>query len=311
MSKVNLSVNDVTHMFEKDEINVENYFPFYPLNSPGMPEPGFHFLQHAEALAGTADNPEKTKEWFLKYLYLRSLWDPTKRMFPVVVNGNTEYTSLVPGHMWDSSDYGPMLPPSDYDKPKVMLVGKMPTSEDFEHMRNFSGDAGALLKEILSHNGVPEEEFSWWYVCNTVRWPQLNPQSGALSQKWIKDCLPLIHQEIRLWQPDYILCFGAEATKSICGKSNTLKSMTGRWISVDFLRNLPEEEPVTHTAKVMAITSPTVVLRATEKLPQFESSLKKFIQLIRGDDFMAAADYDIQVVRDANALGVFIDEALA
>ena len=311
MSKVDLSVDNVSRIFDKEDLSFEKHFPFYPLNSPGMPEPGFHFMQHAAALAGAADNPQKTQEWFLKYLYLRSLWDPTKRMFPVIVNGNTEYTSLVPGHMWDSPDYGPMLPPSDYDKPRVMVVGKMPMSDDFELMRNLSGAAGELVRDILENNGVSEDEYAWWYVCNIVRWPQLNPQSGALSQKWIKDCLPLLHQEIRLWQPDYILCFGAEAAKAVCGKSNTLKSMAGRWVSLDFNRNLPDEEPEIHTAKAMAIMSPSAVLRSTEKLPQFEASLKKFVQLVRGVDFMKAADYDIQVVTDAETLAGFVDEALA
>jgi len=311
MARVNLSIDSVSRIFDKEYAGSAAQFPFYPLNSPGMPAPGFHFMQHAAALAGAADNPLQTQEWFLKYLYLRSLWDPTKRMFPVAVNGNTEYTALVPGHMWDSSDYGPMLPPSDYDKPRVMIVGKMPTSDDFEQLRNLSGAAGDVVKDILANNGVPPAEYAWWYVCNIVRWPQLNPQSGALSQKWVKDCLPLFHQEVRLWQPDYILCLGAEASKAVCGKSNTLKSMAGRWVSLDFQRNLPGEDSVIHTAKAMAIMSPSAVLRSTEKLPQFESSLKKFLQLVRGVDFMRSDNYDIQVVTDAEKLAGFIDEALA
>ena len=94
-----------------------------------------------------------------------------------------------------------------------------------------------------------------------MRWPHLSPQGGTLPQAWIKDCLPLLHEELRILRPDYILCLGAEATKAICGKSVSLQGMVGRHVEYTFPVNLLGEEPVEHVAKVMAVTHPASVAR--------------------------------------------------
>jgi len=316
-----LNATDIEAIFSNNENNeTASRFPFYPLNSPGIPLPGPDFIEHAQALGdspaivtkGRGSNAEvKEFGWFIKNLYLRALWAPDRQMFPVDVSGRTEHAKMVPGHMWGADEIGPVVPPITHEFPRVMVVGKMPGPADVAQNKNMCGDAGDLFKNILQKCGVTEEEYQWWYMCNVVRWPELNPQGGALSQRWIKDCLPILHQEFRLWQPDYILCLGSESTKAICGSKNTLKSMAGRWIEIDIPRHEQGAPAVYHKAKVMAVTNPKAVLRSTDQLSSFEAAVTQFVKLLRGEDFTREHEYEIQVVKDGETLGAIVEEVIA
>lgn len=298
-----LSFNDLQAIFDGDQRNAfAREYPIYPFTAPGMPPPGPNFIAHAKALGD--DDPVRANKqkqieevgFRLKCLYLRCLYDNNFEL-PVVVKGRTEQARVIPGHYWGYTANGPaILDEKDLNgRSRVMVIGKHPGLEELQQGRNLVGASGDLLRTTLNKLGVPEEESNWWYVCNLVRWQHLDPQGGALPRAWVKDCLPLLHQEFRFVRPDYVLCLGAEAIKHVCGPRYTLSSMIGRYVTVTVPLEDFGEDPQPHDMKVMAVTHPAAVLRATERYPQFEATLKNFVQLTRGEEFTSKTNDDITI----------------
>jgi len=300
-----LGLDDLQAIFRNDEDNeYSRRFPMYPLVSPGMPPPGPDFIAHAKALGdanpyvveGTGKNKRGIEAGFkLQCLYLKALYSNELHM-PIKVKGRTETVRILPGHLWGDHAEGPKYLENEElrGRPRVMVVGKHPGLEEIGEGRNFVGPSGRQLKDTLTALGLSDAELNDWYVCNLVRWMNVNPQSGALPQAWIKDCLPLLHQEIRLYRPDYILCLGAEATKAVI-PGNTVNTMVGRYVErTEMLQEYGEPDDL-HTSKVMAITHPAAVLRTTELYPAFEATLRNFIQLIRGEEFTSAENDNITI----------------
>jgi len=296
---------DYAAIFRGDPNNVRaQRYPMYPLLSPGMPPAGPDFIDHALAIDGNApiqvEGKGKDKHIVsisdtLHRLYLRALYD--KDFSPPIKNkGRVESVKIVLGHIWADEADGPKYLPDAVlnGKPRVMIIGKMPTSEEVSLGRNFTGPSGEYLRESLIHCGVPEDQLADWYVCNLIRWPMPSSMTGAVPAAWIKDCLPLIHQEMRLYKPDYVLCLGAEATKAVCGKEYSVNNMIGRFITKQEPCYEVGEPEIHHEMKIMAITHPAAVLRTTELHQQYEATLRNFVELIKGNNFAVSSDKSVQ-----------------
>jgi len=301
-----LTRDDLEAIFRGDANNAYAMrYPMYPLLSPGMPPAGPNMIAHAKALGDDTpyefegkgkDKRAVSVGYMLQCLYLRCLYD-NEFSLPIKLKGVTEPARVIPGHLWNSAPDGPKYLEDEYleGRPRVMVVGKMPGQEELRDGRNLCGPSGRQLRETLIAIGVDEADLGDWYVCNLVRWAHLNPQSSAVPAAWIKDCLPLLHQDIRFYLPDYILCLGAEATKAVCGSGHTVNNMIGRYIEIEEPLHEPGDEPIMHKMKVMSVTHPAAVLRRTERFPQFEATLRNFSQLIRGEEFTASSDKEITV----------------
>lgn len=313
-----LSRDVLEDIFEGRPNPMAGDFQMYSLMSPGMPVPGPDFVTHAQALGdqlalkvdGTGANKRATEVgWFLKCLYLRALYDDNFHI-PIDVKGTSENVRVVPGHLWDYAVTGPRRPGGD--RPCVMMIGKMPTMEEVRAGRNMVGPTGSFFVERLEEMDVEADEYGSWYVCNLVRWMQVDPRGGSLPSRWIKDCLPLLHQELRLIRPDYILCVGAESTKEVCGTGNNVRNMFGRWIETRIPLHDIGEDPVYHTAKVMAIMQPKLVMTQTELRPQFDRQLENFVRLTRGQEFSDGTDkYTIRYIYKERDLQHYVDWILA
>lgn len=273
-------------------------FPFYPLDAPGMPPPGPDFIQQAtlQATAEPATEPGELRvlsyPWCLNWLHLRALYDPTCAM-PIQHAGKFENVRLLLGHIWGATEMlGPTRP---MDGPVVMVVGKNPGREELGKNLNFCGPTSQFFKTAMADVGIHHEISNNWYVTNLVRWINFDQRSNTLPAKWIKDCLPLLHQELRLVYPDFLLLLGAEATKAVlCNRQirhpdgsvetvsgETLKSMIGRHVELQIPRHASAHEPEEyHTMKVMAITHPAAVCRTPELQDAFKDSLSNFKDLL-------------------------------
>lgn len=289
---------DLEAIFRGDDNNSAALrYAMYPLLSPGMPPPGPDFMAHAQALEDapqlTVEGKGKTKQvtgvgFMLNCLYLRCLYD-NDFYIPVKVKKKPELVRVIPGHLWGGAPDGPKYL-SDEElrgQPRVMIIGKMPKQEELNAGRNLAGPGGELLRDTLIAAGIDEYSLDDWYVCNLIRWANPNTQGNAIPSEWIKDCLPLLHQELRLCRPDYILCLGAEATKHVCGNGCNISNMIGRYVEIEVPLHELGEEPQFHKAKVMAVLDPSSVLRNTEQHPQFEATIRNFAQLSKKQDFTA------------------------
>lgn len=265
---------------------LEEQFPFYPLNSPGMPLPGENFLAASYGLGdpepvyeGRTKKERRLQQWGpnLEYLYRRALYDENFTL-QVKTKSGWKLTSLVPGHIYGDETTGMTGGPRPA---RVMVLGKMPGRDEVEAKRNFVGPASQILFDALEELGVGNEIFDW-YVDNLVHWPQVDDQSDSLPMAHKKDCDVLLQQTLRLVRPEYLLCLGSDASKWLLGTQFGVQSMVGRCQHLTIPVNEPNEEAQYHTIKVMAATHPAAVHRTPELYPEFKDQIGLFISMTNG-----------------------------
>jgi len=268
---------------QRDEL--QQQFPFYPLNSPGIPVPGPNFIAAAVAMGdeepvfeGKSVKTRRLLSWGpnLEYLYHRALYDEDFTLTMNVRNQN-KIAQFVPGHLIGDETEGFNGGPRPA---KVMILSKMPGAPEVEQKRNFVGPASQILLDALDELGVEDrEEF---YITNLVPWPQLDDQASTLPVAQKNEAAILLQQTLRLVKPDYLLCLGSDASKHLLGTQFGVQSMTGRVQNVVIPVHERGEEPMYHTIKVMAATHPAAVLRTPEMYPEFQAQLAQFISLTNG-----------------------------
>jgi DNA polymerase len=310
MAIIELKPESISAIFAGDvSCPAASRYPFFPLNSPGMPPVGNSFVEHAAALGG---DDSSQLSWYVSWLYLRALYEPGTFYMPIDVKGHSKQLRIVPGHLWGSEASGPISPKTSDDdhRPVVFIVGKAPGKEEVRDGRNLAGPAGNFLWHSFLEAGIPEDDLSCWYVTSLVRWFDPDFTGKGLPKHWIKDCLPLLHEELRLLRPDYVLCLGAESTRVLCGQS--VENMVGRVLDLEIPLHESGEDPQIHTAKLMAVTHPQGVLRIPEKQPQFQKSICDFAALVKRETPKSAADdIRLQTVKTERELAEIVDKVLA
>lgn len=300
---------------EDDELNTQ--FPFYPLSSPGMSLPGPDFERVARQLGDTTPYTRERdgKGWqvtsygkHLHYLYRRATYDDAFQL-AIMVKGQEKPAPFVPGHYLTEDAFDCNGGPR---RCKVMIIGKHPGHEEVQARRNFVGPTSADLFDALDMLGVDEGERSEWYVTNLVKHPQLDRQSDGLPTAWIRNCLPILDQELRLCLPDYILCLGSHSAKALLGTHAAVTNMVGRVERLIFPISDPGEPKRYHTAKVMAAVHPAAVYRRPELFESFKDQLALFVQLTHGADVGAAERHiDHRVVYKHSQLARIVDAVRA
>lgn len=114
----------------------------------------------------------------------------------------------------------------------VALIGEAPGAQEDKQARPFVGPAGRLLDEILEEIGLDRE--SVW-VTNVVKCRPTKEENGRTrnrppTQAEFDDFLPWLERELKLVEPQMLVCLGATAAKAILGrKSVTMKDLRGEW----------------------------------------------------------------------------------
>jgi uracil-DNA glycosylase family 4 len=193
-----------------------------------------------------------------------------------------------------------------------MVLGKMPGYEEERFGLNLVGPSGMKLKEMLERYGVTE--YGSWYVTNLMKFPHPGRDRGEKDLKayWLKDCKPLLWQEIRLLRPKFILCLGTEAAKEMLGEFGGIQMSSNKVHSrktiIDHVpgkeacpacqgtggTRVKKKQPVIcpecmgwgkvynyHHFKVMTCVHPAYVLHTPDAETQFAESIKMFCRLVR------------------------------
>jgi len=303
---------------------LDTLYPFHSLCSPGMPLPGPNFCRAAAAMGSAPELAGKGKKTalvdpgkHLHYLYRRALYD-RRFTLPVQYKGAWLHASYLAGHPLNAAGgvercdedtenaFGPR--PAE-----VMVVGKHPGREELQQLRNFVGPASEDLYKAFGDLGLTERDYGDWYVTNAMRFQHLDANAGSIPTDWLKDCAPLLHQELRIVQPKYLLCFGAEAIKAVLGPGYAVGTLAGRVVPITYAISGPGELPIrTHTVKVMGMLHPAAVFHRPEMYDEFVMQLGMFWQLINGADLGAAeAGIDHQDIYKERQLVQLVDEMLA
>jgi DNA polymerase len=118
-------------------------------------------------------------------------------------------------------------------KAALMLVGEVPGDQEDRTGHPFVGPAGMLLQRCLEAAGIDRGKA---YVTNVVKHFKFERRGKIrLHQKpgsaEIRACLPWLENEIRLVQPDVLVCLGSTAAQALLGAGFRVTQMRGRWIA--------------------------------------------------------------------------------
>ena len=279
----------------------------FPLAAPGLPPlpSNSAFLRHVLGLGDiesklveetiTNADGEKTKAKRLEYSNeLMGLIRESLRVSPFTLDvevGPHQYkeAEFVLGHLLGSIDpSGPV--PAD-----VMIIGRNPWGEEVKRRRCMAGADGSLLIETFRK--LKAFNLTKFYVTNLVKFCPPDYKT-TLKAVWIKDCMHLLYQEIKIVQPKYILCLGADVSKALLGGTAGVGEMEGR---VEKLRynvafTARDQEQHWKEAQVMTVVHPRQVLRDQSAGRQLENGISRFIALTKGVTIGASEVIDHRVV---------------
>jgi DNA polymerase len=139
---------------------------------------------------------------------------------------------------------------------RVMIVGEQPGDQEDRAGHPFVGPSGKLLDRALEGAAIDRDDV---YVTNAVKhfkWERGEKSARRIHKKpndaEIRACYPWLEEEIRLVEPQVIVCLGATAAQAIMGKSFRVTKERGR----------PVKAPSGRV--VIATVHPSSVLRAPD-----------------------------------------------
>ena len=161
---------------------------------------------------------------------------------------------------------------------RLVLVGEQPGDQEDLQGRPFVGPAGQLLDWALEKAGIDRKEA---YVTNAVKHFKWVPRGkrrihSKPSSLEIKACRPWLDEELRLVQPEVLLCLGATAAQALLGASFRVTRERGKFV------------PSNLAPHVMATVHPSSLLRIEDDaerkaaIREFVRELAKIAELLHG-----------------------------
>ena len=109
---------------------------------------------------------------------------------------------------------------------RVMFVGEAPGADEDAQGEPFVGKAGQLLNKIIEACGWKREEL---YICNILRCRP--PGNRNPTSEEAANCREYLDGQIRLVDPDYIVCWGSVAAWNLLDESTPIGKLRQRWFS--------------------------------------------------------------------------------
>jgi uracil-DNA glycosylase family protein len=137
---------------------------------------------------------------------------------------------------------------------RVMVIGEQPGDAEDNAGKPFVGPSGKLLDRALEDAGIDRAEL---YLTNAVKhfkWVRQGANKKRIhktpSAGEVKACFPWLEWEIKLVQPDVIVCLGATAAKALMGRTFSVMKSRGKLLKSPWAPAL------------IATVHPSAVLRA-------------------------------------------------
>lgn len=285
-------------------------FPFYPLASLGMPLPGPDFVEEAKSLGDakpTIDRATKQLHSYgpeLELLYYRALYEPNF-CIPIKLKGRPMTPTFIRGHLWGSEVSGPR-------PAKVLVIGKWPGAEELRMGRNMIGPSGQLTMRTLEEAGLCGGEYNTWYITNLIKHPNLDPSGNRVVTAWLKNSQVLLEQELRIVRPDFILALGTEAARELISDDFQFNASAGQVFTRRVRLNLDDQPDEFKDIRIMPCIHPAFVIRQNDKVPEFKASIKRFVQLLRGEDVsIKHEEVDHRLITNERMLKELVDEIIS
>ena len=143
-------------------------------------------------------------------------------MMPFSINaaGDKKQLQVVSGHRWYAEETKVTQGPEPAD---IMIIGKWLNDDDLSAQRIYAGDLGHVLLNSLRGAGWKDSEITKVYLTTVLKTEPPDWGKTQLPRLWVDNQIHLLWQEILLVRPKFVLLQGADAVKSVLGKSVTLK----------------------------------------------------------------------------------------
>jgi uracil-DNA glycosylase family 4 len=109
-------------------------------------------------------------------------------------------------------------------KGRVMFVGEAPGRDEDIAGLPFVGRSGKLLDLMMQAIGLDRTQA---YIANIVPWRPPGNRTPTPHESAI--CLPFIHRQIELADPDILVCLGQPSTQTLLGTREGITRTRGRW----------------------------------------------------------------------------------
>jgi uracil-DNA glycosylase len=106
---------------------------------------------------------------------------------------------------------------------RVMFVGEAPGESEDRIGRPFVGRAGKLLDSMLGTIGLNRQCV---YIANIVPWRP--PGNRTPTPQETQVCLPFIERQIELAGPEFLVCLGGSAARTLLGVQGIMRAR-GSW----------------------------------------------------------------------------------
>ena len=148
----------------------------------------------------------------------------------------------------------------------IMLVGEAPGVEEDNIGETFLGEAGDLLKKMLSAINIKKEKIYNTYAVNFRP-----PEDRKPTSTEIKRYSQFLQKQISIIKPKIIILMGSTAMESLTGLNSKISMERGKW----------KEVIIKNTSYNVIITfSPSYLLRVPENKKHSWDDLKKIKQKI-------------------------------
>jgi uracil-DNA glycosylase family 4 len=109
---------------------------------------------------------------------------------------------------------------------RVMFVGEAPGAEEDRLGRPFVGRAGQLLDRMLGAIGLDRQSV---YIANVVPWRP--PGNRTPTPQETQVCLPFMERQIEIADPEFLVCLGASALRTLLGVQAGIMRARGSWFT--------------------------------------------------------------------------------
>ena len=131
---------------------------------------------------------------------------------------------------------------------RVLFIGEAPGADEDRIGVPFVGRSGHLLDKMMSDIDLSRKDV---YICNILPWRPPGNRTPLDSE--VAVCLPFLHRQIDLVDPEYIFILGASAANSVLNTADTISKMRGKWFEY--------QKSNGKKAKVLASFHPAYMLR--------------------------------------------------
>ena len=104
-----------------------------------------------------------------------------------------------------------------------MVIGEAPGADEDAHGEPFVGRAGQLLNSMLKACGLARQDV---YIANILKCRP--PQNRDPTPEEVERCIPFLHRQIALVNPQLILCVGRIAAQNLLNTATTIGKLRGQ-----------------------------------------------------------------------------------